>query len=96
MHGSRGAHRALCIFLLAHTATSYARTVPSPYPKPEHRLAIANAIVVGGCTPGAANLLATAQARAEAQGNGGKFRSVAQASAAAQCLPGFGAAGRRL
>ena len=69
---------------------------PPPLPKTHRRLAIANAIVVGGCTPAAANLLATAQARAEAQGNGGRFRSVAQASAAAQCLPGTGAAGRRL
>ncbi|KAI7841457.1 hypothetical protein COHA_004852 [Chlorella ohadii] len=56
-------------------------------------LAISNAIVAGGCTPATANLLATAQATAIAQGNGGKFQSVAQASAAASCLP---VVGRRL
>jgi len=49
--------------------------------------------VAGGCTPATANLLAAAQATAIAQGNGGKFQSVAQASAAASCLP---VVGRRL
>ncbi|PRW45389.1 phosphoglycerate mutase 1 isoform X2 [Chlorella sorokiniana] len=56
-------------------------------------LAISNAIVAGGCTPATSNLLATAQATAIAQGNGGKFQAVAQASAVASCLP---VVGRRL
>ena len=62
---------------------------PPPCPPP-CSLAISNAIVAGGCTPATANLLATAQATAIAQGNGGKFQAVAQASAAASCLPGVG------
>ena len=61
---------------------------PNRPPTPPCSLAISEAIVVGGCTPGVTQVLAQAQAHAQAAGNGSKFASVAQASAAAQCLPG--------
>ena len=43
--------------------------------------------MIGGCTPTVTQVLARAEALAIAQGNGGKFESVAKATAVAQCLP---------
>ena len=53
---------------------------------PACSLAISQAIVIGGCTPTLNRVLARAEALAIAQGNGGKFKSVAEATAVAQCL----------
>ena len=54
---------------------------------PACSLAISQAIVIGGCTPTVNQVLARAEALAIAQGNGGKFKSVAKATSLAQCLP---------
>ena len=51
-------------------------------------VAFAEAFVIDGCTQGSVpQELAQAQALAVAQGAGGQFTAVAQASATAECLP---------